>query len=230
MPAEELYGIPLRYFKDRPKDNPYKGSRDEVVLVGYNADRLPLSGIPVKYCTLLDHEEGGRCGPYLAPKVPDPKQNGYYRNIHNQLELAQHQRFKLIEWDHADNEHFEEFDVKRAIDLALVYQIGVLFKNPGAIKKYDPTPHIKHPNIYGIIVEKECGSVMAMDSLRRAAGKPYLPIWFVAFGDRHWADLAAIDAAKYTNVGVTFSPTGEYQDSIDILVPSAVKNVVVEKI
>jgi hypothetical protein len=53
MSAEELYGMPLRYFKGRPKDQPYKGPRDEIVLVGYYADRLPLSGIPVKYCTLL---------------------------------------------------------------------------------------------------------------------------------------------------------------------------------
>ena len=226
MPAEELFGLPLRYLKGRSNDNPYKGSRDEIVLVGYEATHVPPSGIPVKYCTLLDQENDGRSGPYLSPNVPDPKQSGYYRNIHNQLELAQNQRFKLIEWDHAADEHLDEFDVKRAIDLALVYKIGVLFKNPGAIKKYNPTEHIKHPNVFGIIVEKECGSVMAMDSLRRAAGKPELPIWFVAYGDRRWADVMAIDAKKYINVGVTFSPTGEYEDSIDILVPSAVKNIV----
>jgi hypothetical protein len=59
-----------------------------------------------------------------------------------------------------------------------------------------------------------------MDALRRAAGKPMLPVWFVAFGrGKDWAQKTAEAAAKYKHMGVTFSTKGEYGNATDVLMP-----------
>jgi hypothetical protein len=60
-----------------------------------------------------------------------------------------------------------------------------------------------------------------MDTLRRRAGKPSLPVWFVAFGSgRSWAGSVADAAKHYRNMGVTYSSAGEYGNAIDILPPA----------
>ena len=61
-----------------------------------------------------------------------------------------------------------------------------------------------------------------MDDLRRRAGKPDLPVWFVAFGasDGHaWAIKTAQQAEPYRHMGVTFSSGGEYTNCKDLLLP-----------
>jgi hypothetical protein len=59
---------------------------------------------------------------------------------------------------------------------------------------YDPQGDAKNPGL------------LDMDHLRRKAGKPTLPVWFVAFGSGHgWANSAAGDAKQYRNMGVTYS-------------------------
>ena len=59
-----------------------------------------------------------------------------------------------------------------------------------------------------------------MEALRKKAGKPSLPVWFVAFGSgRGWANSVAAAAKKYHNMGVTYSSAGEYGNAIDILPP-----------
>ena len=79
-----------------------------------------------------------------------------------------------------------------------------------------------HPNVYGIIVEKGAGGAADMDALRRKAGKPDLPVWFVAFGSgRGWAGSVASSAKSYRNMGVTYSSAGEYGNAIDVLQPSS---------
>jgi hypothetical protein len=60
-----------------------------------------------------------------------------------------------------------------------------------------------------------------MNHLRRKAGKPTLPVWFVAFGSgRGWANSVASAAKQYRNMGVTYSSAGEYGNAIDILPPA----------
>jgi len=81
--------------------------------------------------------------------------------------------------------------------------------------------YVGHPNVYGIIVEKGAGNPSGMDTLRRRAGKPDLPVWFVAFGSgRSWAGSVADAAKHYRNMGVTYSSAGEYGNAIDILPPA----------
>ena len=81
--------------------------------------------------------------------------------------------------------------------------------------------YVAHPNVYGIIVERDAGNPGDMDALRREAGKPTLPVWFVAFGSgRGWAGDVADSAKHYRNMGVTYSSAGEYGNAIDILPPA----------
>jgi hypothetical protein len=71
------------------------------------------------------------------------------------------------------------------------------------------------------------GNPADMDALRRKAGKPELPVWFVAFrkgaeDGRTWAGntATAIRAGGFRNMGVSYSPDGEYTSSTDLLVPA----------
>ena len=106
-----------------------------------------------------------------------------------------------------------------AIELASSYGLKVIAKNPGLLG--DATSYVAHPNVYGIIVEHGAGSPDEMDALRRQAGKPEIPVWFVTFGaGREWA-LSTADAAKnYRGMGVTYSSAGEYGNVVDILSPA----------
>jgi hypothetical protein len=61
-----------------------------------------------------------------------------------------------------------------------------------------------------------------MDVLRRRAGKPDLPIWFVFFDKRKGADAgqkaaqqSAALARQYSGMHVSYSPGGEYTHSVD---------------
>ena len=109
----------------------------------------------------------------------------------------------------------------RAIDLAATYGFNVIAKNP-LLLEGDPTPYLAHPSVVGAIVEAGAGNPHSMHALRVRAGKPSLPVWFVAFGDgRSWAGGVATAARAHKNMGVTYSAAGEYGDAIDILRPIA---------
>ena len=230
MAQEELYGLSLRYLIGGWDDDPSIEPETNVIYeFGYDVLRPSKSGaMAIKYGNLLDQSKTDRYGPYLVStgnalaydlKVPDPKHTGYYRNIHSQLELAQKFGYKLIEWDNADNENFALFDVKRAVDVSMTYKIGVIFKNPGLIK-FDITSLIAHPNVYGMIVEENCGTASAMDKLRRDAKKPLLPIWFVSYGSTdRWAQETAIEARPFYHIGISHSYNGRYNHSLDVLKP-----------
>jgi hypothetical protein len=230
MSQEELYGLSLRYLIGGWDDDPsIEPETDVIYEFGFDVQRPSRSSmLAIKYGNLLDQSKTDRYGPYLVPtgnalafnlKVPDPKKTGYYLNIHSQLELAQKFGYKLIEWDNPDNENFVLFDLKRAIDVAMTYKIGVIFKNPGLIK-FDITPLIAHPNVFGMIVEENCGIVPALDKLRRDAKKPLLPIWFVSYGSSdQWAQDIATEARRFFHMGVTHSYNGRYNQSLDVFKP-----------
>jgi hypothetical protein len=110
-----------------------------------------------------------------------------------------------------------------AVDLACERGFDVVAKNPKLVKG-DARTYVAHPSVIGIIVERDCGTPAEMDELRRRAGKPALPVWFVSFKTgRNQAMQAAkaITAAGFVNMGVTYSRKGEYETSEDILLPRA---------
>lgn len=107
-----------------------------------------------------------------------------------------------------------------AIELASSYGLKVIAKNPKLMQS-GAASYVAHPNVYGIIVERGAGNPDDLDALRRKAGKPELPVWFVAFGKgRGWAKSVASSAKHYRNMGVTYSSAGEYGNAIDILPPA----------
>ena len=138
--------------------------------------------------------------------------------MREQFERRRKQGFEYVELDNPDA--YSSKDVMGAIDLAATYDLKVIAKNPGITD--DPVTYVKHPNVVGIIVEKGAGNAADMDALRRKAGKPSLPVWFVAFGGgRGWAGSVASSAKQFRHMGVTYSSAGEYGNAIDILSPAS---------
>src|SRR5260370_42653378 len=65
-----------------------------------------------------------------------------------------------------------------------------------------------------------------MNMLRVKAWKRWLPLWFVAFRNgnedgRAWAGNTASAARRFKNMGVTYSPDGEYLSAVDLPLPNA---------
>jgi hypothetical protein len=221
-----LAGKPLRYLIG--SDGTGRGVDDEVVEVSYSASKPAKSGVSIAYCNLFDERNTGRYGPYLHTSGTakqynegqiDPHGPGWERNLREQFERRKKQGFEYIELDNADA--YTSKDVIGAIELAATYGLKVIAKNPMLLDS-GATSYVAHPNVHGIIVERGAGGADEHDALRRKAGKPNLPTWFVSFGGgRSWANGVAGAAKQYRNMGVTYSSAGEYGNSIDILTPSA---------
>jgi hypothetical protein len=108
-----------------------------------------------------------------------------------------------------------------AVELAASYGLKVIAKNP-KLMQTDALPYVAHPNVYGIIVEKDAGDAHDMDVLRQRAVKPDLPVWFVFFDEKPHqmagktaAKEAAALAQQYASMQVTYSPAGEYVQAFD---------------
>jgi len=225
-----LAGLPLDYLIGA--DNPGPGKDGRITEAGYDCAASRAHGISIKYCNLFDEKNSKRYGPYLnssdtarryAEGQIDPKGDGWQRNLREQFARAKAQGFLYIELDNPDA--YSVMNVIGAIDLAQEYALRVIAKNPLACE-WNPVSYIAHSNVYGVIVERGAGSPADMDKLRKNAGKPDLPVWFVAFrkgseDGRPWAGNAANAARAFKNVGVTFSPDGEYTSVEDILLPNA---------
>jgi hypothetical protein len=219
-----LAGKPLRYLIGTGAAGP--GRDDEVTEVAYSAAPVKR-GISIAYCNLFDEYNTRRYGPYLRTSDTaaqynegqiDPRGPGWEKNLREQFERRKKQGFEYIELDNPDAYSIK--DVIGAIDLAATYGLKVIAKNPGLMGR-GAAEYVAHANIYGIIVEKGAGGAADMDALRRKAGKPELPVWFVAFGSgRGWAGNVANAAKQYRNMGVTYSSSGEYGNAIDVLVPT----------
>jgi hypothetical protein len=225
-----LEGKPLRYLIGT--DQPGSGRNGEVTEVAYDVQRPPTKGLAIAYCNLFDEKNTGQYGPYLHTSDTaqeygegqiDPKGPGWERNLREQFARRKRQGFIYIELDNPDAYSVE--DVISAINLAASYGFKVIAKNPGLMQG-DAMAYVSHPDVVGIIVEKDAGTPQEMDALRRRAGKPTLPVWFVAFGrERAWAEKFATEAATYKNMAVTHSSRGEYGNSNDVRpAPSAWTN------
>jgi hypothetical protein len=200
-----------------------KGRDDEIVECPFDATRPPAKGLAIKYCNLFDEENTGKYGPYLrssdtAKKYDegqiDPRGPGWEKNLREQFERARSQGFTVVELDNPDAYSVE--DVVGAVDLAASYGLKVVAKNP-LLMEGDPTPYVAHPAVVGAIVEKDAGDPVGMEALRCKAGKPTLPVWFVAFGKGlSWAQKSAAAAKPFGNMRVTHSKRGEYGSSEDV--------------
>ncbi len=221
----KLAGKQLRYLIGN--DSGGRVGDNDIVEVSYDTSRPARRGISIAYCNLFDERNTGRYGPYLKSSDTakeynegqiDPKGPGWEKNLREQFALRKQQGFEYIELDNPDA--YSVRDVIGAIDLAATYGLKVIAKNPGLLESGAAT-YVAHPNVYGIIVERGAGGAAELDKLRRKAGKPHLPTWFVSFGSgRKWANGVANQAKQYKNMGVTYSSAGEYGNSIDILSPS----------
>jgi hypothetical protein len=220
-----LEGKPLRYLIGAPGPGP--GGDDEVTVVSYDTTQPAKHGISVAYCNLFDELNTGRYGPYLHLSDTaaeynegqiDPRGPGWEKNLREQFERRSKQGFAYVELDNPDAYAIE--DVIGAIELAASHGLKVIAKNPGLMRG-GSTSYVAHPNVHGIIVERGAGGADDMDALRRRAGKPDLPVWFVAFGSgRGLAGSVASVAKQYRNMGVTYSSDGEYGNAVDILPPA----------
>jgi hypothetical protein len=223
-----LFGMPLDYLIGA--DGPQGGTAGRITETPFGA-RPAAAGSSVAYCNLrCEDGEPDEFGPYLPHDDifaqykegrPDPQGQGFQRNIVEQLDRCRQLGHTLVEEDNPDS--YELPAVMLGIDLAQQRGLGVVAKNPGLMKDGAPT-YVAHPNVFGIIVEKDCGTPAQMDDLRRNAGKPDLPVWFVSFGDNRSSArrlAKAITSAGFVNMGVTYSAQGEYESSEDILLPLA---------
>ena len=219
-----LTGKPLRYMIGAPSAEP--GRDDAVTVVPY--DSKPVKrGVSIGYCNLFDETNSGAYGPYLQASDTaaqynegqiDPLGPGWTKNLHEQFQRRRKQGFEYVELDNADAYAIK--DVIGAIDLASSYGLKVIAKNPLRLQRAAAASYVAHPNVYGVIVERGAGSPDDMDALRREAGKPDLPVWFVAFGSgRKWADKVGGTAKHYRGMGVTYSSDGEYGNATDTLPP-----------
>jgi hypothetical protein len=219
--ANPLEGKVLRYLIGT--DKPGAGSQDKVIGVAYSVERPPTKGLAIAYCNLFDEENTGKYGPYLHTSDTaeqygegqiDPAGPGWEKNLREQFERRKRQGFTYIELDNPDA--YTIGDVLGAIDLAATYGLKVIAKNPGLMEG-DARAYVAHRNVFGIIVEKDTGTPQQMHELRTKAGKPTLPVWFVAFGDgQTWADEIAKMAAAHRNMSVTYSSRGEYANAADV--------------
>ena len=180
-----LAGKALRYLIGA--DAGYAIDPEAVTEVGYDAPKPP-TGTCIAYCNLFDEKNTGRYRPYLHSSDTaaqyregqiDPRGPGWDRNLREQFERRRRQGFRYVELDNPDA--YRVRDVLRAVDLAASYGFEVIAKNPLLLDD-DPLAYVAHRAVVGVIVEQGAGSPQEMDALRRRAGKPDLPVWFVAFG------------------------------------------------
>lgn len=220
-----LNGKRLRYLIGT--DLPGAGYSDAVTEVGYDVKKPVRFGTSIAYCNLFDEKNSGRYGPYLKPSdtareykegMIDPKGSGWTRHLQDQFALRYKQGFKYIEIDNTSDYKID--DVMEAIDVAHHYDLKVIAKNPLLLGRDNSKTYVSHPNVYGIIVERDAGEPATMDLLRRKISKLDIPVWFVAFGTGHkWANDMAKTAKNYKGMGVTYSSEGEYERVVDILKP-----------
>ncbi len=222
MTDNPLAGKPLRYLIGA--ESVGLGDPGAITVVPY--DEKPVrNGWSVGYCNLFEEPvRRGEYGPYLHTSDTaeeynegqiDPRGAGWNKNLTRQFKLRQAQGFQYIELDNPDAYSID--DVLGAVEMAFGYGLKVMAKNPASMGSPAAKRYIAHSNICGAIVEKGAGSPREMDILRRDAGVPDLPVWFVAFGrGKQWANDTAKMARSFSTMRVTYSARGEYGSSVDI--------------
>src|SRR5262249_42738534 len=188
--ANPLAGKPLRYLIGADSSGP--GHDGAVTVVSYDTTRPAQRGISIAYGNLFDEHNTGRYGPYLHTSDTaaqynegqiDPRGPGWEKNLREQFTRRKKQGFEYIELDNADA--YAISDVTGAIELAASHGLKVIAKNPGLLKgilsqdgrerpdvlsqdgrKRPDVAYVAHPNIHGVIVEKDAGRPADMEALR----------------------------------------------------------------
>jgi hypothetical protein len=215
--------LKLRYLIAKDSD---PGTSDSITVIGYDATTPPKNG--VKYCNLLDEKNTGKYGPHIHSETgdeynepaPDPERKGFWENVREQIARAKAQGFTSIYWDNCDT--YTASVVLLVYNETASHGLAIWAKNP-ALVDGNREAILAPTAVVGVIVERDCGTPATYDAMRRAVGKPDLPIRFVSYGEgRNWAQQTAqqITAAGYRNMGVTYSSEGEYGNAIDVLLPT----------
>jgi hypothetical protein len=206
------------------------GTPGRVTEPGYGVERAPLAPW-IMYGNLRDQEKRNEFAPYLGrgdvddigreygERLPDPAGAGFWTLIDKQINRAMSLGARCIEWDNLDSHNVTI--ALRVFDRTATPRLGVAVKNPGLVDG-DQAALIRHPAAQIVIVEEGAGTPAEMDALRRAAGKPDMPVRFVFYGDdRKAARQCAQQASAFSDMGVTFSPGDEYGHSEHLLLPRA---------
>jgi len=231
---------PLRYLIGANEED-IVPDRHAVIVGPYDAPPIG-SGPNIAYCNLFHErmkDEGQKYYPYLAGTRTsldygegriDPTGEGWRANLDRQYKLRREQGHTHIELDNADG--YEHLFWAVLDELVCAHQFGlhVIAKNPLLLKREDAVAYVGHPNVKGVIVERDDDmaakhTVSLMNSLRLATGQLSTPIWFVAFDEGRerkgyrWATQIAreISSQKLVGMGVTHSRAGEYVRAEDIL-------------
>jgi hypothetical protein len=217
-----IAGLSLAYFIGRNEPGP--GTDGVLTVAGYDATAPCENGMSAGYCNLFNEKydeqsdaERAKYAPYLHTSDVadeynegqiDPEGQGWNRNLDEQFARRRAQGFRIIELDNPDA--YVTDDVIAALDRMFASGIRMTLAKNAALCS-EPATYLRHPTVCGVIVERNCGTPDLMDRIRIEAGKPDLPVWFVAFGSGwEWAHRMAEEAAGYIEMSVTYYGLGEY--------------------
>lgn len=220
--------LPLRYLIAKDSD---AGEANTVTLIGYDATKLPTLGVPAGYINLRQ-ESGGR-KPGVEYKPPDDieKKYGEPAPVFGTKFFWDNFSTQVAKWvalgcKYFDVDNLDTYTVAQCIEVfneMAKRGLFVLVKNPLLVDG-NKVALVKHIVAVAILNEHDDELDAAdLDKLRRDAGKPDLPIRIVTFDDqRAWAEDFADEVAllKLKDIGVTFSPGGEYNNIVHVLKPS----------
>lgn len=233
----DLTGLALNYLigveDDTPILPPLAGT---ATVVPYGrALNFPISVLPcIAYGNLYVENKAEKdfFGPYkkltdtaaeYGELVPDEKFPGFMANIRAQVEVRLRQGYQFMELDNADG--YSAAAVAAAIDYCRLRRMGVIAKN--AFITDDGVAYLANTNVFGCIVELNCGSPINYSIFRTQSQKINMPIWFVGYGDG--ADAQLLETAKqisryhYRNMSVSWSPDGEYTSAHHVIHPNTWK-------
>ena len=237
----------LRYLINRDVEDKWEANKDEVIVLStfdmsMAINKTMKEGVPVRYVDLL---QDGNALPLEKEETVSvifgqshtKRVYPFYENIHVQFEQAQKYGFKFVVLDHGDSYPeievkraggtYLESPVKRAVDVALTYKLGVILVNPH-LYSFNINSLLAHINVHGIIIDTiKPISPATIDMTRRTADVPDMPVWYVASGDENKKAIEniAIDAVHYHHMGVSYSSKEKYVNSLDLLRPKQKETV-----
>ncbi len=221
-----MYGVVTEYPYDTPKS---------VVKSLGRSKNMPNIG----YINALDEEmaEGknifgppGRYGPYVHGSTSDdwnegqmvPGSHGWTCCL-----VDQFNRWKPLAPDAIEIDNLDSYPLKfvlRMFDMAAEHGFNVIAKNPLNVEGAH-FQVLEHRTVVGAIIEAYCGTCDQMQQLRKDAGKPNLPVWFVSNRkERHWANERARalgEESPWKNMSVSWCESfGDYSSFMTLRMPS----------
>lgn len=202
-----FFGRPLVYVTGAPNPVKHPGA---VVIGPKGLDVIGERTFKVAHCDLL------------CSRVPGGPE-AWLENLCVQFDHARGLGYDYVELKNSD--HFGIDDVVKAINVAADYRLKVIAKNPARVGPRESNAaitYVAHPNVFGMIVERNAGSPEQMNVLRAKAGKGgAIPVWFIFDGSLGANQCAQqILAGKFRGMGVTYSAKpGAYENSVALLTP-----------